>query len=97
METDQDRLIERRRNIAAVTEDFRPHDQALLARLPPGALADQRYARHLLHQHSRAVWEHAKTSGLNPAIQPHWISVAMLCDLTPDLRSTACSAGPWPP
>jgi hypothetical protein len=46
-------------------------------------------ARQLLHQHARAVWEDAKIIGLNPAIQPHWISVAMLCDLTLDLRSTA--------
>jgi hypothetical protein len=43
METNQDHLIERRHHIAAVAEDFRPHDQALLARLSPEALADQRY------------------------------------------------------
>jgi hypothetical protein len=32
MQTDQDHLVERRQRLAAVAEDFRAHDRAMLAR-----------------------------------------------------------------
>jgi len=89
METDQDRLAERRRHLAGIADDFRAHDQIALTHLAPGQLADQLQARQLLHNHIRAVWEQAKAAGLDPAITPEWTSVAMLCDLTGDLWSTA--------
>jgi hypothetical protein len=89
VETDQDYLIDRRRHLTATAEDFRAHDQTRLARLPAGTLADQCYARQLLYQHVRAIWDAAKAEGLNPAVDPQWMAVAMLCDLTMDLWTTA--------
>lgn len=88
METDQDRLVERRRHLVAVAADFRVHDRAALARLPPVQVRDQAIARHLLRDHVRAVWDRAHADGLNPAIAPEWLSVAMLCDLTTHLAVT---------
>lgn len=88
METDQDRLVERRRHLVAVAADFRVHDQAALAHLPAAQVRDQAIARRLLRDHVRAVWDRAHAHGLNPAIAPQWLSVGMLCDLTAHLTAT---------
>jgi hypothetical protein len=89
MQTDQDHLVERRQHLAAVADDFRAHDRTMLARPSSTQLADQQRARRLVYEQVRAVGEPAKADGLDPTVQPEWISVAMLCDLAGDLWSTA--------
>jgi hypothetical protein len=93
METDQDRLVERRQRLAAVAEEFRAHDRVALARLPAAQLGVQTIARQLVYEHIRTVLEQAKALWEQAAIQPEWTSVAMLCDLPGDLWSTELSNG----
>jgi hypothetical protein len=44
--------------------------------------------RDAVYQHARAIWKQAKTDGLDPATQPEWQPVALLCDLTHAVRAT---------
>ena len=88
--------MERRQHVSAIAEDVRIHDRAALARLPSDQLREQALARQQIYEHVRAVWEQAKADGLNPAVQPEWASVAMLCDLTGDLWSAALDSGSRP-
>lgn len=94
METDQERLAERFAHVAAIADDVRPADRAILVRLPREQLLQQHDARRLLRDHMHYLWEAAKADGLDPATDPAWMSLAMLCDLTADLLHTAATAHP---
>ena len=87
-------LAERRAHIGAVVDDVRIHDLDLLARLSRGQLTAQFHARWLLYQHLHSVWETAKADGLNPAMDPVWSSVALLCDVTSALVHSAFNVRP---
>jgi hypothetical protein len=75
-----------------VIEAFTYHDLAALRALPPQQRSAQLAARNALYQHARAIWEQAKSAGLDPATRPEWQPVARMCDLTHVLRATAASA-----
>lgn len=77
---------------AALADAFDAYDQAALAALTPAQRAEQLQARWVLHQHVDAIWEDAKSRGLNPAVRPEWGVVAGLRDLTAALHDRATQA-----
>lgn len=77
---------------SALADAFDEHDQAALAALTPAQRAEQLEARWALHRHVDAIWEDAKSRGLNPAVRPDWNVVAGLRDLTAALHDRATHA-----
>lgn len=76
----------------ALIDAFEPYDLAALRALTPAQRDEQLQARWALYEHVDAIWEDAKSRGLNPAILPEWNVVAGLRDLTAALHAMTMQA-----
>ena len=93
VEDDRDYTPQEHQTMAiALIDAFEPYDLAALAALTPAQRSAQLQARWALHEQVDAIWEDAKSHGVNPAILPEWSVVAGLRDLTAALHATTMQA-----
>lgn len=76
----------------ALVDAFEAYDLAALRALTPAQRAEQLRARWALYEHVDAIWEDAKSRGLNPAVLPEWNVGAGLRDLTAALHAMTMQA-----